>query len=531
MARVRACLITAALLGAAAGAAGCERGPGPGEVSQAADDPASTRAVAPATTRAGRGKAPGPARLAFEVRDAAGGALIPAKVTLVGAKGTPDPDLAWGDTPRQEEGLVAAHNYAVSLSGLGSVEVAQGTYDVYVSRGPEWDLWSARGVEIGAEGASVRATLSHVLETRGWVSADFHVHAAPSYDSRVPLAARVLQFVADGVDMIVSADHGVITDYAPEIARLGAGAHLASATGEEITSEKWGHFGAFPLPVKRGVKDGGAIDPGERAPAAFFREVRARSPGALLTVHHPRFNWGMGYFPMAEIDPAQDRVGRAGGSLDFDAVEVLNGLEAENHESVEAVLADWFALLRHGHLVSATGNSDTHHLDRNIGGYPRNYVRVAHDAPGAARAAEVARGVKGLRSFLTTAPFVKLSVGGAGMGETAAAPGGKARVEVSVQAAPWVSVATVVVYLDGAEVRRFRVPEGTAVERFTAAFDVTLERDGFVVAKVEGDRPLFPVVGGTEKFKVRPFALTNPVFVDVNGDRRYAPAPAPRSKP
>ena len=35
------------------------------------------------------------------------------------------------------------------------------------------------------------------------------------------------------------------------------------------------------------------------------------------------------------------------------------------------------SLLDRGHLVTATGNSDTHHLNYNLGGYPRNYVNVA----------------------------------------------------------------------------------------------------------------------------------------------------------
>jgi len=527
----RRALIAAAAASAAATAWGCGRRAtvAEAELSQPSDQPPPAAEAAPQVARPTRSKAPKPARLSFEVRDVASGALIPTKITLVGAAGTPDPDLAWGDTPRREPGLVAAHNYAVSLSGQGTLEVPQGTYDIHASRGPEWALFTARGVTIGESGASFRATLAHVVDTRGWYSADFHVHAAPSYDSRVPLEARVLQFAADGVDMIVGADHGVITDYAPVIAELGAGAYLASAMGQEITTEgegpeAWGHFGAFPLPLQRGAHGGGAIAPKGRAPAAFFRDVRARSPGALLSAFHPRFNWGMGYFNLAHFDPAADRAGRAGFSFDFDAVEVLNGLEAENHESVEAVLADWFALLRHGHMVAATGNSDTHHLDRNLGGYPRNYVRVPRDVPGAVRPLEVARGVKALRSFLTTAPFVRLSVGGAGLGDVAPAPGGKVHGEVSVQAAPWVSLSTVTLYLDGVEVRRWRVPEGQAVDRFSAGFDLKLERDGFVVARVEGDRPLFPVIGGTAKFRVRPFALTNPVLIDVNGDRRYSAA-------
>lgn len=505
----------------AAAASGCDRGATAGEVQRAPDQQAATP---PPAAPGGRGKPVAPARLRFEVRDVTHGQPIPAKITLLGAAGSPDPDVAYGDTPRAIEGGVAAHNYVMTLSGRGALDVPQGTYDIFVSRGPEWDLWAARGVAIGPEGASIQATLAQVVDTRGWLSADLHVHAAPSHDSRVPLDARVHQFAADGVDLLVSADHGEITDYGPVVAGLGAGAVLATAAGQEITADGWGHFGAFPLPVQRGAHAAGAIASRERTPVQMFRDARARAPGALITVFHPRFNWGMGYFPLGELDPAQDRAGRAGFSFDFDAVEVLNGLEAANHESVEAVLADWFALLRHGHLVAATGSSDTHHLDGNIGGYPRNYVRVQRDTPATARPAEVARALKGMRSFFTTAPFVQLRVGGAGPGELATAQAGRARGEIAVLAAPWVSVSTVVLYVDGVEARRWRAPESRDVERFHASFEIPLERDSFVVARVEGDEPLAPVVGGTKHHRVRPFALTNPVLLDANGDRRFSPA-------
>jgi hypothetical protein len=50
------------------------------------------------------------------------------------------------------------------------------------------------------------------------------------------MSARVYEFVADG-SMIVSTDHNVVTDYAPEIARLHAGAYLTSA-GDEVTTRR-----------------------------------------------------------------------------------------------------------------------------------------------------------------------------------------------------------------------------------------------------------------------------------------------------
>ena len=522
-------LAFAAAAALAAAMPGCERrdpsaqrdlDAGPGS----SGAPATPAPPPSATTSAG--DLPGGV-LDYEVRDAATGALIPARLTLLGASGTPDPALAPGDSPRQAGRAIAVFNRVMSLSGQGSLEVPRGTYDVYASRGPEWGISVTRGVALGPQGASLRASLGRAVDSRGWLSADFHVHAAGSYDCSVPMSARVHEFLAEGVDMIVSTDHNVITDYAPIIAELGASAHLASATGDEITTPSSGHFGAFPL-RRTGTPPGhGAVAVDGRTPKAIFRSVRATAPDALLNVHHPRFPRGMGYFTEGGLDAGAGRVTSPGFSFDFDAVEILNGYMDGDRASLEPTLQDWFGLLASGHLVAATGNSDTHYLDHSMGGYPRNYVRLPDDSPLAARPADVARSVKGLHAFFTTGPFVRLTVGEATYGDLAAAPGGKVHGEIAVQAAPWVSVSTVLLYVDGAPAQRFSVPEGTAAERFRAGFDLSIERDAFLVARVEGDRPMAPIVGSA-RFRVLPFALTNPMLLDADGDGRFTP---PRGHP
>ena len=57
--------------------------------------------------------------------------------------------------------------------------------------------------------------------------------------------------------------------------------------------------------------------------------------------------------------------------------------------------------------------------------------------------------------------------------------------------------------------------------RLHETFEVTTPRDGYVVVRVDGDKPLAPVVGDGKTFTAYPFALTNPVFLDVDGDGRY----------
>ena len=461
--------------------------------------------------------------LGFEVLDAATQQPMPARLTLIGVHGTPDPQFTTNDIGRQEGDTVTTYNRLMSATGTGAVRVPLGTYDIYVSRGPEWELYIARAVHITATGTEVRTTLRHVVDTTGWVSADFHVHSACSPDSHVPLRDRVYEFVSDGVDMIVATDHNVVCDYAPIIAELGIGHYLTSATGDELTTAGWGHFGAFPMPQSESRAGHGAVHISGRTPAELFLAAHQISPGTLVNVHHPRIDSEIGYFTMTRFQPRLDRADNPRFSFDFDAVEVLNGYQDAEINHIDQMIDDWLSLINHGHLVTATGNSDTHHLNYNLGGYPRNYVHVPDDRLEAVTPLQVAAAVKAHHSFFTTAPFVRLTVNGAGIGDFVRVPGGKAHLELEVEAAPWVTVSMVTLYLNGQDYKKFPVPRSTQVMRFKLALDLVVKRDSYIVVRVDGDQPMAPVIGDRRRFDVRPLALTNPIFLDMDGDGAFTP--------
>jgi hypothetical protein len=462
--------------------------------------------------------------LTFEVRDADSGAPIPCKLTLVGVDGTLNPRFTKNDIGKQEgDGTVEAYDRILSVTGIGVAHVPVGTYDVYVSRGPEWELAVQRKVRVTPKGALVSARLKHAVLTPGWLSADFHVHAAHSSDSHVPMHDRIFEFVSDGVELITSTDHNVVSDYAPIIAELGVGQYISSIVGDELTTAGWGHFGAWPLPHELESAGQGAVLVRGRGPKDFFADVRRHAPEAVIDVHHPRIDNEIGYFNIGGLDMRSDKAAMPGFSFDFDAVEVLNGYQDSERKSVDRMIDDWFGLLQHGHLVTALGNSDTHHLDHNIGGYPRNYVRVQEDKSSALKEHEIERAVKGHHTFFTTGPFVELSVGQGGIGDVAPAKDGHARAGIEVRAAPWISVSTVTLYLNGKELNRWKVAKSADTVRFKQAYDLTLARDSWIVVRVDGDEPMAPVVGDRQRFDVRPLALTNPVFLDVDGDGKYNP--------
>lgn len=453
---------------------------------------------------------------------------IPARVTFRPVGDTAKLFFTTIDIGRQDVGAVSAYDRSFVLRGGAEIKVPPGTYDLWFSRGPEWDTTRERVTIKSGEEHELLVKLHHVIDTPGWLSGDFHVHAAPSLDSRVPMRDRVHQFVADGVDLIVSTDHNIISDYAPVIAELGAQDLLASATGDEVTTKTWGHFGAFPLVGDDSELGRGAIDTGARAPKAIFGDIRKRAPTALIDVHHPRLEHGhIGYFYLAELDAKSGHAKRTGFSWDFDAIEVLNGYQDSDRKTLDAVIADWQQFLDSGKRVAATGNSDSHHMTFNLGGYPRNYVRVDDGPLSKLDPSAVAAAVKAGHSYLTTGPIVDATIDGAGPGDMV--KGGKHDLHVVVKASTWISVSSITVLGPGGKVLAKRsVPSATTPLRFDGMISLDLPKDGYAIVRVDGDRPMAPNVGDAGSFIVYPFALVNPIWIDADGDGKIAPsAPHP----
>ncbi len=110
------------------------------------------------------------------------------------------------------------------------------------------------------------------------------------------------------------------------------------------------------------------------------------------------------------------------------------------------------------------------------------------------------------------------------MGDLVDAPQGQATLRIQVDAAPWISVHRVILYVDGKEHKRWPVPASQAITRFTIEETLRFEKDGYAVVRVDGDQVMAPVVGDAKIFAVYPLALSNPIFFDANHNGRYDPA-------
>ncbi len=218
------------------------------------------------------------------------------------------------------------------------------------------------------------------------------------------------------------------------------------------------------------------------------------------------------------------------------------------------VVDDWIKLLLTGKRIVGTGNSDSHEPEKEEPGSPRTYLRVPSDAPAQLGPDDIVAAFKSGDVLMTNGPFVRVKAGDKGLGQTVT--GARQTLSIHVEQAPWVKADTLRIR-NGTEIVHEESFEGTAKD-FTV--DVDTPSDTVLLVEVSSTKQsssLFPsvypneipplqftdVIGslgssfglGTVEGALQPrlvsvttpFALTNPIWVDVDGDGFDAPRPIP----
>ncbi|MFO0687808.1 MAG: CehA/McbA family metallohydrolase [Myxococcota bacterium] len=417
------------------------------------------------------------------------------------------------------------------------VAVPPGRYRVLAVRGPEYAAVETQ-VEVvaGAVSPLALAPLPRSAPTPGWIGADLHVHTGQSFDSSLPEALQIEAFAASGAEVLVSTEHDRIFDPRPAIAARGLEAELVGVTGSEMTSAyeggdapfTSGHLNVFPLAVEANAFRRGAIRLEGRRLRDALAELRARPAPPFVQINHPRpspayaaedtffATLGVAGEPYDPTRPLTEwpnsvlaeRSARHGvRDLDVEAVELMNAASVERYRLIRA---DWLSFLLQGERLVATANSDSHRLGHVVG-LPRTYVRMENDRVEAFDEAAFMRALRAGRAYGSTGPLLDVRLGEAEIGELHA--GTKGVLEIRVHGADWIPIREWRAYVDGALVHRAPIARGES-----ASLPLVFAKDAFVTVEVEG--PAEGVYRDVLPGFV-PFAFTNPIFVDVDGNGRW----------
>ncbi len=460
------------------------------------------------------------------------------------------------------------------VSGEVSFAAHPGEYELVVSRGMEWSLWPEGADELGGEvvevlageSTSVSAEIAQVLDSSGALSADFHVHAVPSMDSTTPKEDRVLTFLTEGVDVLVSSDHDVIADYGPAAEALGATDHMATIVGSEVTTSVLGHFNGFPLEHDPTSRVGGALDWGggtgpALSPGEIYDWFESHPGEQVVQLNHPDISF-MAYADVLRGkvygDPDELRLRAPDYDPDtgdlgiwddgFSAMEVMNG---HGMDRVWGVMRWWLTLIGRGETKAGTAVTDTHtRYGDSLGSVPRSFVFVGDDAddPGDFDQDHFVQSVNSAEMIGTNGPFVEVTATNAhgdtaGLGHVLQTEGEAVTVQLRIQVPEWISVDTVELLKNlesvVTEPGEYNTDPIEPTERFefelteehlqvvatgemehrryekTIEIEIETDVDSYLVFLVRGEEDMYPVVPWTD---VEPFAFTNPIYLDVDGD-------------
>jgi len=562
---------------------------------------------------------PAPGQLALFVTDD-NGRPAPAKVSLLAefdpAHAGDDPrdflySLALGERVRPTGFEPGRLDYIETViygpNGELAGSVRPGTYDLVVSRGPEYEVHRDRVTIAAGQTVTRSVRLTRAFASPGWISADVHLHSGPSTDSGLPIEDRVLACAAEGLDLAVSTEHNFLADYDPAISKLQLTDWITAIVGIELTTFEMGHFNAYPLEVDPGSTRGGEFVWTRQKPADMFDQLRGlgRDPAStIIQVNHPR-EQVLGYFASFFLDsetgdpyipsglravfaPYGAEFQPESFSYDFDAIELITGKHFFAVHSYRApdplppgpfpdpqpvageivrgtdgrpvypgTVESWFTLLDRGLRPSGMGSSDSHNL-LDEAGYARTYIYVGagKDVPGGFTEAEVVSAIRAHHTLATNAPLLEMTIADAMIGDEVRG-GPSVDVRIRIHAPTWAAVDHLTLWSNSVAVVDVAIPPDQATD-YDQTFPVALARDAWIVAETSGTQNMFPVVTAKEfepldasvvikalgagldlsgltptgalkpdkTVFVHPFAMTSPIWVDVDGGGWNPPKPA-----
>ena len=457
--------------------------------------------------------------------------------TLAGAVDVVVTDQAGTPVPARVEFLRAdgVRTTAYVTPGDAPVSVPPGSTTVRVSRGYEYAPRTlALDVAAGST-TTLETTLEHAVDTTGWVSIDTHVHAEASADSTVLAADRFRTAAAGGLDVVVSTDHEAILDLRAGRAEAGLDADVGYALGSEITASLPEHVNAWPFPVRSDDPRGDFVRWYGLGLGGIYDAARARG-ARVVQLNHPRVNGSCGILCLIDFDRVTATPRLTDPTLlgmpadagtwdwDFDALELINGQRSPFLEPADprrtGVFEDWLSFLNHGHAITAVAVTDVHGDD--LPGAPRTYLEVGDDDTAAVPEDALVDAMRGGHAVVSVGAFARVGIGGAGPGDTVRVTGGPATLDLHVEAVPAVDVSHIEVLVNCDEVLDLPTTDPGGVVKLDTSVALSLTQDAHVVVLGMGEGPLPDGLPALEMARVPRF-VTNPIWVDVDGDGRITP--------
>lgn len=468
---------------------------------------------------------------AAEVKDGEGN-LIPVKATIYAADGD-HPNFGPSSTRTFVENLV------YSVHGQMFCPLEPGKYEIYFSRGPEYNSVRKEVEIIAKEMQQIKVQLDRVVDTTGWISTDLHSHSSPSGDNTSDQYGRAENLLCEHVEFAPCTEHNRIDSYAPHLQQMKLSHLMATCTGIELTGSPLpvNHQNSFPLLWRPHTQNGGgprvAFNPLVQIERLAMWDDQSDK---LVQMNHPNLHQIYG-------DQDADGVPDDGfrGMLKWTDVIEIHPLETifqdvpNNPPSTSRMripMFQWLQLLNQGHRIPGVINTDSHY-NHHGSGWRRNWFACSTDDPAKISTDEMVRQAKAGHIIMSTGPFLSVT-GQSGAkpdtalpGDSLAATDGKVTLKVTVQCPNWLDVNRVQVFVNGQPSKKHNYTRREspklfgkidAVKKFDSSIDVLIDRDSHLIVATIGEGMTMEKVMGTRYGKRPPIAVSNPIFVDFDGN-------------
>jgi hypothetical protein len=417
-------------------------------------------------------------------------------------------------------------------SGMGELALPPAEYELSVTRGIEYPTHQGKVSIQAGQKSTLEVTLPHLVDTRGFLSIDTHVHAGPSADSTISVADRIATVGAAGLDVVVSTDHEVVVDWKPGVVETGLQDWVATVIGEEVTATLPEHTIMFPVSLA-GMDDPRGefvrwygLDIGQ-----IYAAERARG-AQVVQLNHPRHGCNymclVGYDRLAGKPRLEDATGLGmpeGASLwswDFNTIEYQNSprnvfMDPKNPDAT-GLFDDWQSFLNHGHRVTALGVSDAH--SESIG-IPRTYFASSTDRPADLKEADLVASMQAGRVVVSTGAFARATVNGtATLGDTVTDKDGTVELKIHIEAIPEIDVTYFKVFANCDQVATVAATDPDELVKYDGTLEVAVASDAHLTVLGFGSKPM---PRGLENYDptFAPRFTTNAIFVDADGNGRY----------
>jgi hypothetical protein len=424
-----------------------------------------------------------------------------------------------------ERQTAARPGVVYSVDGRATISLRPGTYTVFASRGPEYNVATQAVAVAEVKTLRFEMALTRDVPTPGLVSSDTHIHTfTHAKHGDATIHERMLTIAGEALELPISTEHNMLADFSAPAKAAGAQQYFTPVLGCEVTTKR-GHFNVFPILPESRVPDFRL----EHWPA-LMENIRATPGVQFVVLNHPR-DVHAGFCPFAETNfNAQTGENLRGFEFSFDGVELINS--GALRTDLMQVFHDWFALLNYGYKIVGVGASDSHDVSRFIVGQGRTYILCDDKDPSRINVDEAIANLRKGKALISLGLITKVKVEDRfEVGDLATNVSPQMKVNAEVWGPSWVTADRIELFANGKRIAQSAIEPSARSQKFSIGWTLPRPKtDAHLIAIATGPgvrSPHWavprPYQASSPKWNPRVLGATNPIFIDADGDGKFTP--------